>query len=100
MSETSVDTLRDAIRELHGCESTWVAAVLVLEQHEGRDVWRGTVEVFDLVGHTSASRCYAWSHATQGGRRKFYAVLHAPPVDSATAAVRAAIVSDYRTSSK
>lgn len=35
----------------------------------------GEVEVFDLLGHPTASRCYAWSHTTEGERRRFAAVL-------------------------
>lgn len=62
------------------------------ETFEGEPVWEGEVQVFDLEGHPTASRCYAWSHATEGERRRFYTVLHVPPVDSPAAAVRAAIV--------
>ncbi len=45
--------------------------------------------MFELVGHPSASKCYAWDVDGQ-----VTAVLHQPPVDSPQAAVRAAIVSD------
>lgn len=96
MSEASTDTLRDAIQHLHGCDSRWVAAVPVHEQHNGETVWRGEVQEFELIGHESAQRAYAWSHETEGGRRKFYAVLHVPPVFSAVDAVRASIVADFR----
>ncbi len=50
--------------------------------------------VFDLTGHPSASRCYAWSHTTEGPRRRFVAVLHSPPVGPAVDAVRASIVAE------
>ena len=59
-------------------------------------VWEGEVQVFALKGHRSASRCYAWSHATEGAKRRFYAVLHTPPVDSPVVAVRASIAADAR----
>jgi hypothetical protein len=44
-----------------------------------------------------ADRAYAWSYETEGGRRRFFVVLHRPPVDSPITAVQAAIVSDYTT---
>jgi hypothetical protein len=88
--------LATAIRKLHGCDSKWVAAVPVLERHDGRTVWDGEVQVFDLIGHTTATRCYAWSHLTDEGKDRVLAVLHVAPVDSPAAAVRAAIVSDFR----
>jgi hypothetical protein len=67
-----------------------------METWEGETVWDGEVQVFDLDGHPEASRCYAWSHETEGGKRRFFAVLHKPPVDSPAAAVRAAIVQQHR----
>lgn len=62
------------------------------ETFKGATVWEGDVQVFALVGHPTAKRCYAWSHASEGTKRRFYAVLHAPPVDSPLTAVRASIV--------
>ena len=97
MSEVPVAALQEAIRNLHGCESRWVEAVPVHEQHEGRAVWQGVVQVFDLIDHPTATRAYAWSHeAGPGGKRRFVAVLHAPPVDFPAAAVRASIVAEGR----
>jgi hypothetical protein len=88
--------LIDAIRHLHGCEGTHVESVPVREAHAGRVVWEGEVQVFDVTGHPTATRAYAWSHATTGARRRFVVVLHAPPVDGPAAAVRAAIGAEYR----
>ena len=88
-----MESQRRAIRDLHGCDSTWVKSVAVTETFRGEIVWRGTVEVFDLIDHATATRCYAWSHAVDGSeKRRYVAVLHEGPVDSAEAAVRAAIV--------
>lgn len=90
--------LKEAIRNLHGCDSTWVESVPVKETFQGQTAWEGTVQVFDLVGHPTAKRCYAWSHATKGRKRRFVAVLHQGPVDSPEKAVRAAIVQEQRES--
>jgi hypothetical protein len=62
----------------------------------GAVVWDGVVQVFDLVGHPTASRCYARSHATQAQRRRFVAVLHAEPIVSPETTVRAAVVAEAR----
>ena len=86
-------SLRKAILDLHGCESTWIETVHIKETFQDQDVWEGDIEVFDLHGHDLASKCYAWSYPTKGGKHRFYAVLHIPPVDSALKAVQAAIVS-------
>jgi hypothetical protein len=85
-----IPALQDAIRHLHGLESTWLESVAVHEKHEGETVWAGHVQVFE-VDHPQARRCYAWSHESgPGERRKFHAVLGVTPVDSAEMAVRTA----------
>lgn len=96
MDPAGIPALQDAIRHLHGCESTHVDSVPVHETFQGLTVWQGEVQVFDLIGHPTASRCYAWSHATTGKKRRFYVVLHASPVDGPMAAVRASIASDVK----
>jgi hypothetical protein len=88
--------LLDAIRHMHGVEARWVESVPVREEHDGKTVWDGEVQVFDLVGHPKAARAYAWSHATDGNRRRFHAVLGLPPVDGPIMAVRTAVLAEYR----
>ena len=60
-------------------------------------MWEGVVYVFDLADHPTATRAYAWSSPIEGStKRRFFAVLHQPPVDSPQAAVRAATVAQER----
>ena len=56
------------------------------------------VEVFDLKGHPSAFRVYAWAHDTDdpANPRRHVTVLHAHPIKSAQDAVRAAIIQEFR----
>jgi hypothetical protein len=81
---------------LEGAQSRHVETVPVHEKHKGQTVWQGEVEVFELVGHPKAKRAYAWSHATEGTRRRFHVVLHSPPVDRPVMAVRTAVLAEYR----
>ena len=94
--EVPKETLVKAILDLHGCKAMWVESVPVKEAFQGETVWEGIVQVFNLFGHPPAARCYAWSHETESGKPKFFAVLHQGPVDSPQAAVHAAIVAEYR----
>lgn len=41
------DSIQDAIKRLHGCDSKHVESVRVTETWQGETVWDGTVEVFD-----------------------------------------------------
>jgi hypothetical protein len=96
MDPAGLPALIDAIRHMHGCEATFVESVPVRETFQGQAVWEGEVQVFDVTGHPTAKRCYAWSHATEGTKRRFVVVLHVPPIDSPIAAVRASIVADAK----
>jgi hypothetical protein len=95
---TYVEDLRDVIRRLHGVESKYVASVPVKETFQGRTVWDGCVEVFELIGHQSASKLYAWSHATDNPEnpKRYVTVLHSGLITSPLLAVRAAIVQEFK----
>ena len=95
MSEA--DQLREAVENMHGGAAILAQSVPVRETFEGKTVWEGVVHVFDLTGHPTARRAYAWSSPVEGStKRRFFAVLHQPPVDSPQAAVRAAIVAEHK----
>ncbi len=96
MSEVNHDELKRAVESQHGGTATYVQSVPVHEEHDGQTVWDGMVAVFDLVGHPTAKRAYAWSYERPDGKRRFFAVLHVPPVASLRDAVRAAIVAEQR----
>lgn len=89
--------LRQGVEGLHNCSASFRESVSVKEDFQGHTVWEGVVQVFDLTDHLDADKCYAWSSPIEGSRkRKFYAVLHIPPVDSPEKAVRASIIQDHR----
>ena len=95
---TYIEELRDVIRHLHGVESSHVESVSVKEVFQGKTVWEGVVEVFDLIGHPKASRLYAWAYETDNPKKpRHVTVLHVGPVTSPLLAVRAAIVEEFRT---
>jgi len=95
---TYIQELRDVIRRLHGVESMHVESVPIKETFQGKTVWEGIVEVFELYGHPTAKRVYAWSHDTDNPKqpRRHVTVLHIPPITSPILAVRAAILQEFR----
>ena len=96
MDPAGIPALIDAIRHLHDCGAKHVETVHVHEKTpDGSEtVWEGDVEVFELIGYPTATRCYAWSELTPAGKRRFFAALHVGKVDSATMAVRGSILVD------
>jgi hypothetical protein len=95
---TYIEELRDVILRLHGADATHVESVPIRETFQGKTVWDGIVEVFELHGHSTATRVYAWAHDTDDPRkpRRHVTVLHSHPITSAREAVRAAIIQEFR----
>ncbi len=77
-------------------EPTLAQSAPVRETFEGKTVWNGVVYIFDLAGHPTAIRAYAWSSPIEGStKRRFFAVLHTDRISSPLEAVRAAIVQEH-----
>jgi hypothetical protein len=93
-----IGQLQDAIRNLHGCESSYLETVPVTETFRGETVWSGEVEVFELLDHPKASHAYAWSHKAGKNDKetRYITVLQIPPVTSPETAVRAAIAAEIQ----
>lgn len=64
--------LKKAILDLHGCKATWIESVPVKEVFQREVVWEGVVQVFDLINHPKATRCYAWSHSLEGLKKRLF----------------------------
>ncbi len=94
--------IQAAFLKLHGCEADYLETVPVVEEFQGKTIWQGDVEVFDIRGHPKATRGYGWGHLTgehdQGQR--FFTILELPPVDSPQTAVRAAITAEIQNARK
>jgi hypothetical protein len=95
--ELSADQPKKAVESQHGCTATLAQSVPVKETFGGKTVWEGVVHVFRIDGHPKAKKAYAWSSPIEGSdKRRFFAVLHLPPITSPVEAVRAAIVAESR----
>src|SRR5580658_3010831 len=94
---THIEELKDIIRKLHGVEATHIESVPVKEVFQGKTVWEGVVEVFELKSHPQATRLHAWAHKMDDSKKtRHVTVLHVLPITSPLLAVRAAIVQESR----
>jgi hypothetical protein len=73
-------------------------SVPVHEVYQGKTIWAGVVEVFDLKDHPKTHRAYAWTHGTDDPKhpRQHVTARRIPPAISAQTAVRAAIMQEIR----
>jgi hypothetical protein len=93
--------LKEATEKMHGGIATLAQTAPVRETFEGRTVWEGVVHVFDLTGHPTATRAYAWSSPIEGSsKQRCFAVLHTERINSPIEAVRAAIIAEHRGSGR
>ena len=74
-----LEALRTAIRNMHGVDATWIESIPVHETFQGETVWQGEVQVFSLIDHPQAFRCYAWSYSTEDTQRRYGALLEIGP---------------------
>lgn len=93
---TYIEKLQSVIHKLHGGHSTHVQSVPVKEEFNGRVIWEGIVEVFQLHGHPKATHAYAWTHDTDDPEnpKRSVTVLNIPPATSPETAVRVAIMQE------
>jgi len=97
----NIQQLKETVEQAHHCTAVFSETITVSEIFQGKPAWEGTVYIFNIKGNPAASLCYAWSSLIEGSsKRRYFAVLHSPPVASAQDAVRAAIVQEYKTTKK
>ncbi len=97
LNEVAPDQLKRALEAQHGCTAEFVQTVPIKETFSGKAVWEGLVHVFKVYGHPQANKAYAWSSPIEGSdKRRFFAVLHLPPIIGPREAVQAAIVAEQR----
>ena len=82
--------LRDAFIKHDGCIAQHIETAFVNRRSRGKCVWKGEVEVFDLIGHSKAARGYAWAYDRINGSETV-TMLELPPVISPKTAFEAAI---------
>jgi len=83
MNRVSMSDFKRAIRALYGAYSVLLGCDFVTETFKGEPGWGGNVLVFELLGHPTASKCFAWE--VDG---EITAVLAEGPVQTAVDAVR------------
>jgi hypothetical protein len=93
-SDDYLARLQNAILRLNGCESKYVESATVSQDFVSFDkntAWQGEVAVFEVYGHPTARRAYAWSYKPEHEKTRYVIVLEIPPVSSPETAVQAAI---------
>jgi hypothetical protein len=98
---THIEELQGVIHKLHGAKATHRESVPVHETWQGKTIWDGIVEVFDLHGHPKTDTVYAWLHETgkPDTPPQHVTVLHIKPALTPLTAVRAFIMQEIQNAS-
>jgi hypothetical protein len=81
--------LKTKIEKVQLCAAVFERTELVTEKLNGETIWECEVEVFWITSPTTkAKRCYGWELDDTG---EFLTMLQLPPIDSAQAAIQAAL---------
>jgi len=85
--------LKQAPERMHYCQAPFLEDVLVVQKFGAKIIWQGVGGFFLIKIYLQADKCYAWSSSIKGStKRRYYAVLHIPPIDSTQKAVRTSII--------
>ena len=94
---SDIKDIKQTIERLHNCKASFIEDIAVVEKFGDKTVWNSIVHIFKIEGNNKADTCYAWSSPIEGSKkRRYYAVLHIPPIDSPEKAIRASIVQDRK----
>src|SRR5262245_10710222 len=91
------DECKFALRHVYGCDARFNSTVVVSIPLRGRAPWCGSVHVFDISGHPSAKRGYAWPRRVNARSTIIHAVLESAAVTAPEHAVRTALGRRIRT---
>ena len=76
LNDIERDECRLALRQLYGCDARFKTSVAIRIPVRGRTPWRGSVHIFDLFGHASATRAYAWPRRVNARTTIIHTAIH------------------------
>ena len=83
--KSHIERLKQVIFHLHKARATHAGSVPTGKKFFGKTIWKGDVEIFNLIGHPKATICYAW---TYGEPEEFITILEMPPITDVKSAVK------------
>jgi hypothetical protein len=94
----SIEGLKAAIRQQHGCDSKHERSAPTVVKFRNQTIWQGIVEVFGLINHPFAKRCFAWRSgpAPDNPQGNLATVLESGPVSFPETAVYTSMVTETK----
>ncbi len=86
----------NAIEGKARCTAVFVHTQPVRIAVDGKFLWRGKVEVFDLKGHPYARRAFGWAIKHKEKKIEYVTVIGIPPLDTPLMAAKAYLANKKR----
>jgi hypothetical protein len=91
-----IEALKQVICENHDCSVSHRQSVWIEESDEGKTLWTGQVEIFEVQGHAKAKTAYGWWQEDSG--IGLVTILALTPTLDARKAVHAYLMSGDKSS--
>ena len=87
------DELLTAIENRAKCGAVYLQTQPVKLSMDGKALWKGKVEVFQLKDHPLAKLAFGWGVENDQKKMEYVTVIGIPPLDSPLSAVKAFVAS-------
>jgi hypothetical protein len=87
------DGLLTAIENRAKCNAVHFQTQPVRLAIDGKEVWKGKVEVFQLKDHPQAKLAFGWGYQNDQKKIEYITVIGIPPLDNPLSAVKAFVAS-------
>src|SRR5260221_12592296 len=83
------ETLLMAIENRAKCGAVFLHSQPIKLSMDGKVVWKGKVEVFQLKGHAEAKLAFGWGFQNNENKMEYVTVIGVSPLDDPMSAVKA-----------
>ena len=87
------EALLDAIENRAKCVAVHFQTQPVRLAIDGKEVWKGKVEMFQLKNHPQAKLAFGWGFQNEQKKIEYITVIGIPPLDNPLSAVKAYVAS-------
>lgn len=81
--------LLNAVEMRANCSAQYLQTQPVRISVDGKVLWDGKVEIFQLSNHPQAKQAFGWWFQNKENKTEYVAIMGVPPLDTPLAAVKA-----------
>ena len=87
------ESVQEAIENRAKCPAVYLNTQPIRFSMDGKVLWDGKVEIFQLKGHPQAQQAFGWGYENKMKKMEYVTIIGIPPLDTAMAAVKGYVAS-------